>query len=635
VIAFSTPLERLVAIALLALASSCATIAPREVGVQPTTFDAAQRERSRSALSSYLLSEATREALRLLELDDEAESNPLATVRALHPIAVASPSRPTVFALAELCYLHAKMTSDRSSFLAASLYAERYLLQKFDEPLNVFDRRFRWAIDIHNRGLLRAGCANSSTPFVIEPGEYALPVGTMKIDHGEELTGWLAAKRELLPVDGFEPWGLGVRLREAGVGVPLIVTARGSEGVGIETDQPYQLFDEFPATITLLSDVELSGWSDEIEVELELHTGFGPGYLELGEERVPLRSDRSVALAHWLDRPELWTFAFAGFFDGSEAEDESRLLLSEPYRPGAIPVVFVHGTASSPGYWADLYNTIQWDPALRRTTQCWFFQYASGPPVAYSAANLREALTETVAALDPEGEDPALHRMILVGHSQGGLLVRMMLIGGEMSWLEEVVGEDVDELPLTDEDRALLERCLEFEPLEFVSSAVFLSTPHRGSFQTQRWYSELVAEFVSLPGDFLRAGLQVVSLGQLNGEENTLGSITSVDSMTPGSPLLERLDGIPLQERYSLHSIIPIGDADPDDPEQLAKADDGVVEYTSAHLEGADSEVLVPGGHSCQSHPRTIREVRRVLTEAVEDLAAETPESGASTPRKP
>ncbi len=623
--AFRSPLGHRIVLALAVIGASCATIAPREVGVQPTTFDAAQRERSRSALSSYLLSEATREALRLLELDDEAESNPLATVRALHPIAVAAPSRPTVFALAELCYLHGKMTSDRSSFLAASLYAERYLLQEFKEPLNVFDRRFRWAIDVHNRGLLRAGCADAAATFVIEPGEYELPVGTMKVEHGEELTGWLEAKRELLPVDGFEPWGLGVRLREAGVGVPLIVAARGSKGVGIETDQPYQLFDEFPATITLLSNEELTGWDDEIGAELELHSGFGPGYLELGEHRVPLRSDRSVALAHWLDRAELWAFAFAGFFNGTEAEDESRLLLSEPYRPGAIPVVFVHGTASSPGYWADLYNTIQWDPALRRTTQCWFFQYASGPPVAYSAAGLREALTDTVAALDPEGKDTALRRMVLIGHSQGGLLVRMMMVRGEVSWLEEVLGEDLDDLPLTDEDRALLERCLDFEPLDFVSSAVFLSTPHRGSFQTKRWYSELVAEFVSLPKDFLHAGLQVVTLGRLNGMGNSIGDMTSVDSMTPGSPLLQRLEAIPMSKRYALHSIIPIGDADPDDPEQLAGANDGVVEYTSAHLEGVDSEVLVPGGHSCQSHPRTIREVRRILIEAVTDSAAEPP----------
>ncbi len=41
--------------------------------------------------------------------------------------------------------------------------------------------------------------------------------------------------------------------------------------------------------------------------------------------------------------------------------------------------------------------------------------------------------------------------------------------------------------------------------------------------------------------------------------------------------------------------------------------DDGVVKYTSAHVDYVESEFLVRHGHSCQSHPLVIEEVRRIL----------------------
>jgi hypothetical protein len=43
--------------------------------------------------------------------------------------------------------------------------------------------------------------------------------------------------------------------------------------------------------------------------------------------------------------------------------------------------------------------------------------------------------------------------------------------------------------------------------------------------------------------------------------------------------------------------------------------DDGVVKYSSAHLAGVESELVVRSGHSCQGNPATIEEVRRILLE--------------------
>ena len=50
------------------------------------------------------------------------------------------------------------------------------------------------------------------------------------------------------------------------------------------------------------------------------------------------------------------------------------------------------------------------------------FVYTSNKPVAMSAAELRDALNEKMAALDPQGNDLALQQMVVAGHSQGSLI---------------------------------------------------------------------------------------------------------------------------------------------------------------------------------------------------------------------
>ena len=91
-------------------------------------------------------------------------------------------------------------------------------------------------------------------------------------------------------------------------------------------------------------------------------------------------------------------------------------------------------------------------------------------------------------------------------------------------------------------------------------------------------------------------------------EEWRSGNRTSIDSMSPKNPALLALADIPLAPGIKGHSIISVqGEGDP------TEGDDGVVEYKSAHVEYVDSEFIVKSGHSCQGHPLTIEEVRRIL----------------------
>jgi len=81
-----------------------------------------------------------------------------------------------------------------------------------------------------------------------------------------------------------------------------------------------------------------------------------------------------------------------------------------PYRPGRIPVVLIHGTASSPARWADLVNELQNDPKLRDRIDFWLFTYNTSNPILLSASDLRESLQRFVHELDPLGRDPVLRQ---------------------------------------------------------------------------------------------------------------------------------------------------------------------------------------------------------------------------------
>src|SRR5262249_55432393 len=76
------------------------------------------------------------------------------------------------------------------------------------------------------------------------------------------------------------------------------------------------------------------------------------------------------------------------------------------------------------------------------------------------------------------------------------------------------------------------------------------------------------------------------------------------------SPALELLAARPKPPRVHFHSII--GEAFGKGPD----SSDGVVPYTSSHLDGVDSEILVPANHlALHHHPRSVLEVWRILQE--------------------
>jgi len=193
-----------------------------------------------------------------------------------------------------------------------------------------------------------------------------------------------------------------------------------------------------------------------------------------------------------------------------------------PHRTGHVPVVLVDGTASSPARWAELINELENDPRFWHDYEIWLFIYNTGNPIAYSASLLRDALTKAIAELDPEGKDPGLKQMVVIGHSQGGLLAKMTVIDTGMHLWPFTVSPN--ELNVSAETRELLTHALIINPLPFVKRVIFVATPHRGSYQALGFLGSLVSWLVNLPGrltklsvDFLTLQKQGVFLGLANG----------------------------------------------------------------------------------------------------------------------
>ena len=243
----------------------------------------------------------------------------------------------------------------------------------------------------------------------------------------------------------------------------------------------------------------------------------------------------------------------------------------------------------------------------------------------YSAGLFREMLTRTVAELDPRGTDPALRRMVLIGHSQGGLLTKLAVVESGTRFWDNVSETPFEALRVSDETRAILRRSLFVTPLPFVSRVVFVATPHRGSdvagflVERLRW---LVAWALTLPPSLIRVTGEV-----LVGSEDPLlrmklrqGLPRSVDNMSPGNQGIKTLATLPIAPGVTAHSIIAVKAG-----ESLGEGGDGMVSYRSAHIDEAVSELVVRFGHSVQSQPEAIEEIRRIL---LQHLGTATPAGG-------
>jgi hypothetical protein len=608
--------------ALLLLTAGCAT----PIGVQYVDHRIAYQSLTANVLSAERPSSFSARELMNLNLYQRFEDEPEKALAELHDGLAPNGDEDRLFVLAELSFAHAENSGDLKYYLAAAVYAYSFLLpgQHGTAPKGI-DPRSRWAVDIYNQALTRAATVNEKP--VPRGGTFKLPFGEITVEFNESDLIWAGYRlTDFVPASDIEVRGLRNRYRIPGVGAPLAASLEPLSELANKRHVRIPPRLKVPVTGFLrLDDPRGALASGKLRGKLEFYTPESARTVNIAGIDVPIEYETTTALALTLEDAPVWDFEIAGFRSGDftvgDANLRQGLFMLHPHRPGRMPVVLVHGTASSPARWAELVNELENDRRFWQNYEIWLFMYNTGNPIAYSALLLRDALVNLVAELDPEGEDPGLKNMVVVGHSQGGLLTKMSVIDtGMQLWPFSVPPEELDVSP---ETRDMLTRGLILKPLPFVSEVIFVATPHRGSYQALGILGNLASWLVNLPGRFAKLSVDLLTLQKQGAFLGPVTGIpTSITNMNPNNRFIQALSGIPVAEGVLAHSIIAVaGDGPPEE------GDDGVVKYTSAHIAGVASEKIVRSGHSTQGHPETIQEIKRILFEratALQDGSAPT-----------
>ncbi len=325
--------------------------------------------------------------------------------------------------------------------------------------------------------------------------------------------------------------------------------------------------------------------------------------------RGKLAADFSAPLAYMLSRGRNRSIDIAALLRPDKNFAHTGLYQFEPYDPSKIPVVFVHGLMSRPETWVPAVNELMADETIRERYQFWFFLYPTGLPVWGSAAELRSELDRYRKTMDPSRSNRNFDRMVLVGHSMGGLISSLQIrAGGEVLW-KQFLEAPPERLSLSPALKQRIIDILQFQPRPEVSRVVFFATPHRGSELAVNPVSEFFSRLIRLPVTFLdkdRMTLQAALREEYR--ELFVAPANSLVFLQANSPLLKSILALPMRPGVPYHSVI--GDRGRGDSPDSS---DGVVPYWSSHMEGAKSEKIVPSGHGAHENPEGIAELGRIL----------------------
>jgi triacylglycerol esterase/lipase EstA (alpha/beta hydrolase family) len=315
----------------------------------------------------------------------------------------------------------------------------------------------------------------------------------------------------------------------------------------------------------------------------------------------PLAANFSAPLSYY---PPPANLMFAGLLGGFKATNypaPTGLYFLQPYDPERIPLVFVHGLFSTPFDWVKTINGLQADPEIRKHYQFWIFAYPTGNPILYSALRLREELAKADQLY------PNHKPYVVVGHSMGGMLTHDQVVTVTEPMWDKSLGQTAKILFRENSSDSLLVRSATFHANPRIKRVVFICTPHRGSDLASNGIGKIGISLITLPARLSAVmfdSLTGADLAQLTGSSKRLPN--SITGLKPTSPALPVINSVPIGVPY--HSII--GDRGKGD---CPTCSDGVVAYWSSHLNGAQSECIVPGPHGSCQLPQTIAELDRIL----------------------
>jgi pimeloyl-ACP methyl ester carboxylesterase len=403
------------------------------------------------------------------------------------------------------------------------------------------------------------------------------------------------ANYNIIPADSIVIGGTYFEERVAvpGVGAPVVAVGREERMDSRKSFTSRRLYAAATAIIRFQNH----------RAQIEFVEPFATDHVTLDGHTLPLAADFSAPLALGLvtERPD--KLGLVRLLRPDKYADTARLTRLQPYDPNRTPVIFVHGLQDTPASWAPMINALRADPEIRRRYQFWVYSYPSGYPYPYSAALFRQELDGVAHAF------PHHKRIVLIGHSMGGMISRLMITdAGDKLWLSRF-GKPPAQTPISGRERQILEESLIFNHRPDVQRVIFMSAPHRGADLATNWVGRIGASLVRMPVMVATIPITVISAAATGPGATTIKRFpNSIDTLSPKNRFVLEVNELPITPGIPYYSII--GDRGRGDTPQSS---DGVVAYWSSHLDGAQSELIVPSNHSSPRNPQAIAEVRRIL----------------------
>jgi pimeloyl-ACP methyl ester carboxylesterase len=578
------------------------------------------RQSLTNTLNSPNPSENTQQYLRIKFLDKQYRDDPEAVILKLLELSRQTQDPDARTATAELALLQARNTFKKDQDVSAAMYltaaeiAYDYLLTDTSLKANALKPSYRFMADIYNRSISRLVEIREKRGNPWTGSSTGEAFGT-KYEFSTKTSGQDIWDPDMFdsfrPTNQIQVGGFKNRYKMHGLGAPLVgFIDKPREHPDLGKYHP-QRGVAYPVT-ALLEFEPIRTNNKTRKAQIVFYDSLATDTAIIAGKNIPLEADFSTPLGVLMAKMQPQKFGITGLLNSDVYIENAGMYMLEPYRPNKIPVILVHGLMSSPETWIGMFNDLRGDSELRDNYQFWFYMYPTGLPIIYSGSLLRETLLDIRTKYDPQGTNEYFNNAVLIGHSMGGLLSRLIVQNSENVYWDSVFAKPLDSISVDEDTRSLLKKLFFFEKVPFIKRAVFIATPHRGSDLADQWFAKIGSGMVNLPTLVTDIGDSIFNLKQeelaIDPKEFSKKVPNSIDLLSPSSNFLQTTITVPLSPSIPYHSIIGVRH-----DVQGPGSSDGIVPYESSHLDNVVSEKLIPYGHEAQRHPLAIDEVKRIL----------------------
>ena len=350
--------------------------------------------------------------------------------------------------------------------------------------------------------------------------------------------------------------------------------------------------------------------------EIKVYDPYSIEKVEIAGKPYSLAANFSAPYGLWLAENNLGAAAYLTLIDRDQHLAMPHLYMLEPYNPNKKIIVLVHGLASSPEAWIAVTNDIMGDAILREHYQVWQIFYSTNMPILESRFQIYALLKQAFGSLNPK--DAAAQDAVLIGHSMGGIISRLLVSDADISKQALELMNNRQQTRLR--KHPVIGERLKMKPIENFDRAIFLAAPHRGTDYADRWFTLAARKIIKIPATFLTTLADTLTSYDVDLKDFVKTLTNDVIQNGPSdlskkSKFMELTASIPPEKGLVFHSIMG-NITKSDDPNVIT---DGIVPYKSAHLDGAVSEKIFTGGHSIQETPEAVLELRHILRQHLVD----------------